>query len=87
MYEQFGIPGMIAYRRTVEYSRSKGLIVIGDVKRGDIGSTSEAYARGHLAGKAFDVDFATVWGQGHTMAERTGSSTENFIAWVNDCCK
>ena len=60
MYEQFGIPGMIAYRRTIEYSRSKGLIVIGDVKRGDIGSTSEAYARGHLAGKAFDVDFATV---------------------------
>jgi len=60
MYEQFGIPGMITYRRTVEYSRSKGLIVIGDVKRGDIGSTSEAYARGHLAGKAFDVDFATV---------------------------
>ena len=49
MYEQFGIPGMIAYRRTVDYCRSKGLIVIGDVKRGDIGSTSEAYARGHLA--------------------------------------
>ena len=60
MYEQFGIPGMIAYRRTIAYCRSKGLIVIGDVKRGDIGSTSEAYARGHLAGKAFDVDFATV---------------------------
>ena len=60
MYEQFGIPGMIAYRKTIAYSRSKGLIVIGDVKRGDIGSTSEAYARGHLAGKAFDVDFATV---------------------------
>ena len=60
MYEQFGIPGMIAYRKTVEYCRSKGLIVIGDVKRGDIGSTSEAYARGHLAGTAFDVDFATV---------------------------
>ncbi len=29
-----------------------------------------------------DVDFATVWGQGHTMAERTGSGTDNFIAWV-----
>ena len=57
---QFGIPGMIAYRRTVDYCRSKGLIVIGDVKRGDIGSTSEAYARGHLAGTGFDVDFATV---------------------------
>ena len=60
MYEQFGIPGMIAYKKTVDYCRSKGLIVIGDIKRGDIGSTSEAYARGHLAGKAFDVDFATV---------------------------
>ena len=32
-----------------------------------------------------DVDFATVWGLGHTMAERTGDSTTNFISWVNDC--
>ena len=37
MYEQFGIPGMIAYYKTVNYCREKGLIVIGDVKRGDIG--------------------------------------------------
>lgn len=60
MYEQFGIPGLAVYYRTIEYCRSKGLIVIGDVKRGDIGSTSEAYARGHLTDKAFSVDFATV---------------------------
>ncbi len=33
------------------------------------------------------IDFATVWGQQHTEAERTGSSTENFINWVNDCLK
>lgn len=33
------------------------------------------------------VDFATVWGQQHTEAERTGSSTENFIEWVNTCLK
>ena len=32
-----------------------------------------------------DVDFETVWGQGHTEAERTGDSTSNFIAWVNEC--
>ncbi len=31
------------------------------------------------------VDFTTVWGQGHTTAERTGDSTTNFIEWVNDC--
>jgi hypothetical protein len=33
-----------------------------------------------------DVDFATVWGQYHTMAERTGDSTTNFISWVAQCC-
>ena len=68
MYEQFGIEGLIAYKKTVDYCRSKGLIVIGDIKRGDIGSTSAAYAVGHL-GKVqvgdnfyapFDEDFATV---------------------------
>lgn len=68
MYEQFGIPGMIAFQKTVDYCKEKDLVVIGDIKRGDIGSTSEAYAVGHL-GKVqvgsnfyagFDEDFATV---------------------------
>lgn len=48
MYEQFGISGLAAYDRTVKYCQEKGLIVIGDVKRGDIGSTSAAYATGHI---------------------------------------
>ena len=39
MYEQFGLPGLNVFQKTVEYCKSKGLIVIGDVKRGDIGST------------------------------------------------
>ena len=68
MYEQFGVPGLAAYEKTVSYSQEKGLLVIGDVKRGDIGSTSAAYAAGHLGhvtigGKqfsAFHEDFATV---------------------------
>ena len=68
MYEQFGIPGLEAFKKTVDYCKSKGLVVIGDIKRGDIGSTSAAYAVGHL-GKVqvgsktyvpFDEDFATV---------------------------
>ncbi|MCD8362213.1 MAG: orotidine-5'-phosphate decarboxylase [Lachnospiraceae bacterium] len=68
MYEQFGIEGLQAYKKTVDYCKSKGLVVIGDVKRGDIGSTSAAYAVGHL-GKVqvgsrtyagFDEGFATV---------------------------
>ena len=38
----------MAFKKTVDYCKSKGLVVIGDVKRGDIGSTSAAYAVGHL---------------------------------------
>lgn len=68
MYEQFGIPGIIAYKKTVDYCRGKGLTVIGDVKRGDIGSTSAAYAAAHLGTVTvgsktyapFAEDFATV---------------------------
>lgn len=68
MYEQFGVPGVIAFKKTVDYCREKGLVVIGDVKRGDIGSTSEAYAVGHLGrvqvGQSsccgFNEDFVTV---------------------------
>ncbi|MEG1901702.1 MAG: orotidine-5'-phosphate decarboxylase [Clostridium sp.] len=68
MYEQFGIEGLKAYDKTVKYCRDKGLIVIGDVKRGDIGSTSAAYAAGHI-GKVqigskswagFDTEYITV---------------------------
>ncbi len=68
MYEQFGSAGVQVFARTVEYCHEKGLLVIGDVKRGDIGSTSAAYAEGHLGRvkvgsrtlRAFDEDFATV---------------------------
>lgn len=68
MYEQFGIPGLMTYKRTIDYCREKGLVVIADAKRGDIGSTSAAYAAGHLGAvqigntrqAAFGADFLTV---------------------------
>jgi orotidine-5'-phosphate decarboxylase len=68
MYEPFGLPGLAAFKKTVDYCKEKGLVIIGDVKRGDIGSTSAAYATAHL-GKVqvgsqlltpFGEDFATV---------------------------
>ena len=68
MYEQFGIEGLKVYEKTVRYCQDKGLLVIGDAKRGDIGSTSAAYATAHL-GKvkvgnsvctAFNTEFLTV---------------------------
>lgn len=74
-YEQFGSSGVSAFERTVSYAKEKGLIVIGDAKRNDIGSTAKAYADGFL-GKVkvlsgdggfttkygFNVDFLTVNG-------------------------
>lgn len=68
MYEQFGIPGLMAFKKTIDYCHEKDLVVIGDVKRGDIGSTSAAYAAGHIGAVAvgsksyhpFDEDFITV---------------------------
>ncbi len=68
MYEQFGLPGIAVFQRTIDYCRSKGLVVIGDVKRGDIGSTSAAYASAHIGQvqigeqriAPFGEDFATV---------------------------
>ena len=68
MYEQFGIEGLKVYKKTVDYCQEKGLLVIGDAKRGDIGSTSAAYATAHI-GKVkvgnqtfsgFGTDFLTV---------------------------
>lgn len=68
MYEQYGIPGLQAFNKTVDYCKKKDLVVIGDIKRGDIGSTSGAYATAHLGQvqvgnkklRAFDEDFVTV---------------------------
>lgn len=68
MYEQFGLPGLEAFKKTVDYCHEKDLVVIGDVKRGDIGSTSAAYATAHLGNVTvgsqtftpFGEDFATV---------------------------
>ena len=59
MYEQFGIPGMVAFKKTVDYCKEKGLIVIGDIKRGDIAKTAEMYAMGHFTGD-FESDFVTL---------------------------
>jgi len=67
-YEMFGIPGMQAFKETCEYAKQKGMIVIADIKRGDIGSTAQGYSNAYL-GKTkigdieqsiYDIDFVTV---------------------------
>jgi orotidine-5'-phosphate decarboxylase len=59
-YEKYGIAGIESYAKTIEYAHKAGLIVIADVKRGDIGSTCTAYAEAHLRDTVFNADFMTV---------------------------
>lgn len=61
-YEQYGIEGLKCFKETCDYAASKGLLVIGDVKRGDIGSTAEAYSEAYLGNLeySFSTDFITV---------------------------
>ena len=67
-YEMYGIPGMQAFKVTCEYAKQKGMFVIADIKRGDIGSTAQGYSNAYL-GKTkieeneqslYDIDFVTV---------------------------
>ena len=67
-YEMYGIQGMQAFKETCEYAKQKGMIVIADIKRGDIGSTAQGYSNAYL-GKTkigeseesiYDIDFVTV---------------------------
>lgn len=67
-YEMYGIPGMNAFKETCKYAKEKGMIVIADVKRGDIGSTAKGYSNAFLGRTSigekeeaiYDVDFVTV---------------------------
>ena len=67
-YELLGSPGVEAFRKTIDYAKAKGLYVIADIKRNDIGSTAEAYGEAYLGAvkigdslhRAFDCDSVTV---------------------------
>lgn len=58
-YEAYGIDGLKAYKRTLEYLRSMNALSIGDVKRGDIAATADMYAKAHFEGD-FETDFITI---------------------------
>lgn len=60
MYEQYGLEGIRAYLETIAYAREKGLVIIGDIKRGDIASTAAAYA-GHIGGVTIEGQFHDPW--------------------------
>ncbi|MDR0519834.1 MAG: orotidine-5'-phosphate decarboxylase [Clostridiales Family XIII bacterium] len=82
MYEMYGADGILAYVRTCGYAAMKGLYVIGDVKRGDISSTAEAYAA-HLGG----VEIGPVGGaaaDGFAEAPELGDEAIRYDLWNED---
>lgn len=86
MYEQFGIPGLVAYKKTLDYCHEKGLLVIGDAKRGDIGSTSTAYALGHLGKvKVGGAEIAPIDADFLTINPYMGS--DSVVPFVEECKK
>lgn len=79
-YEQYGLSGMECFIKTCEYAKMKGLLVIGDVKRGDIGSTAEAYSDFYLGGRGYSVDTDCI-----TVNPYLGS--DSIQPFIKDCEK
>lgn len=77
-YEALGLEGMEVFKETCEYARAKGMIVILDAKRGDIGSTSKAYSKAYLEDGEFKVDFITV---------NPYLGSDGVVPFVEDCEK
>ncbi len=83
-YEMYGYQGMKAFKQTIDYAKSKGMIVIADVKRNDIGSTAGCYSKAYLSGvevagkkiTAFDSDYITVNGY---------LGSDGILPFVKDC--
>lgn len=85
-YEMFGIEGMKVFDATCKYAKEKGMIVIADMKRGDIGTTAQAYSNaaigktpiGAINHSIFDVEFVTV---------NPYLGTDGVKPFVEDCAK
>ena len=85
-YEQYGVEGMRAFKRTLEYAKQNGLFTIADIKRNDIGSTAGAYSRAYLSGvevkgkrfAEFEADFITVNGY---------LGSDGLMPFIEDCKK
>ena len=83
-YEMYGVDGLRAFAETVRYAKEKGLIVITDAKRNDIGATAECYAKtflgetavGEAKFNAFDSDFLTV------NAYLGSDGIKPFLGWM-----
>ena len=85
-YEMYGLPGMKAFEETCKYAREKEMFVIADIKRGDIGTTAQAYSNaflgktkiGNIEQSIYDVDFVTL---------NPYMGTDSIRPFIEDCKK
>lgn len=83
MYESFGIDGLSTYVKTCKYASEKGMLVVGDVKRGDISSTAAAYAA-HLSGVDIEGEKIDVW-QEDAITVNPYLGSDGIIPFVDAC--
>lgn len=86
MYEQYGVEGIQAYIDTINYAKSKKLIVIGDIKRSDITSTAESYSHGHIGRVSIEDKEYTIFNQDFiTLNPYLGY--DSIEPYIKDCKK
>ena len=87
MYEMFGALGIDAYIKTADYAKKKGMIVIGDIKRGDISSTADAYARAHLGRVQIESTRHKVFGDADFVTVNAYMGHDTVAPFLEDCDK
>lgn len=86
-YEMFGIEGMKAFKETCEYAKEKGMIVIADAKRGDIGSTAKGYSNAYLGKTIIGKEEIEVFKNIDFLTVNPYMGVDSIKPFIEDCIK
>lgn len=86
-FEMYGIEGIKALKDTIEYARTKGLIIIGDVKRNDIDSTAAAYSTAYLGETFFNEEKSESLYNFDCITVNPYLGNDGIMPFINDCKK
>lgn len=86
-YEMFGIEGMKAFKETCKYAKEKGMIVIADAKRGDIGSTAKGYSNAYLGETKIGEETISVFDNIDFLTVNPYLGVDSITPFVEDCIK
>mgnify|MGYP004443806283 CR=1 FL=1 len=86
-YEMFGIEGMKAFKETCEYAKEKGMIVIADAKRGDIGSTAKGYSNAYLGKTTIGKEEIEVFKNIDFLTVNPYMGVDSIKPFMEDCIK